>query len=201
MEYLWILVAFICGALPLSFWLGKLVLRVDIREYGDGNPGAANVYRAGGKVWGLTAILLDSFKGLIPVAIANFGLHVEGWQLAAIALAPIFGHAYSPFLGFKGGKALAVSFGIWTGLTLWVVPPVLGLFSALGLMLVRPEGWSVLVAMLSLGIFIVLVRPDPVWIAVWLGNTLLLVWTHRQDITQRPHLKQPWKRGNKDGAA
>ena len=112
LAWLWFLVAFVFGALPLSVWLGRFALGVDIRKYGDGNPGAANVWRAGGKWWGLLAILLDGFKGLIPVAIANFAIGIEGWWLTAIALAPILGHTYSPFLNFRGGKALSTTFGV-----------------------------------------------------------------------------------------
>ncbi|KPK05115.1 MAG: hypothetical protein AMJ56_16395, partial [Anaerolineae bacterium SG8_19] len=69
MELIWIALAFLCGSLPLSVWLGRLVLGIDIRQFGDGNPGAANVWRAGGAKWGLTAVLLDFLKGAIPVAL------------------------------------------------------------------------------------------------------------------------------------
>ena len=100
-NLLWIAFGYLCGALPLSYWLGKVFLHVDIRQYGDGNPGGANVWKAGGKWWGLTAIIMDGFKGLIPVALANFQGGVTGWALVAVCLAPILGHAYTPFLGFK----------------------------------------------------------------------------------------------------
>ena len=90
-NLLWIAFAYLCGALPLSYWLGKVFLHVDIRQYGDGNPGGANVWKAGGKWWGLTAIIMDGFKGLIPVALANFQGGVTGWALVAVCLAPILG--------------------------------------------------------------------------------------------------------------
>ena len=126
---LWIAFAFFCGSLPFSVWLGKIALRKDIRQYGDANPGAANVFRAGSKGWGAIAILLDILKGAIPVGLANYGAGITDWSLALIAIAPVAGHAFSPFLRFKGGKAIAVSLGIWCGLTLYQVPLVLGLDS------------------------------------------------------------------------
>lgn len=127
----WILLSFLAGSLPFSFWIGRLAMQEDIRQYGDGNPGAFNVFRAGGKVWGWLAILLDGLKGAVPVGIAHFVYGLDGWVLVLTALAPVLGHAYSPFLGFRGGKALAVTFGSWAGLSLWIGPVVLGAFFAL----------------------------------------------------------------------
>ena len=42
---IWTLIGFFLGVLPLSVWLGRLVLKTDIRRYGDGNPGGTNVAR------------------------------------------------------------------------------------------------------------------------------------------------------------
>lgn len=185
----WVIVAFFCGSLPLSVWLGRLALGKDISQYGDGNPGAANVWRAGGGRWGMLAVLLDFLKGAVPVGLANFVFGLEGWQMAAVAVAPILGHAFSPFLGFQGGKALAVTFGIWTGLSLFVVPLILGLFFGLYLWWLKPEGWAVMAGVASLLIVLLLFFPDPVWLATWVGMMLILAWKHRSDLSQRPRLR------------
>jgi len=189
LAWLWFLFAFICGALPLSVWLGRIALGVDIRHYGDGNPGAANVWRAGGKWWGLLAILLDGFKGLIPVAISNFAIGIEGWWLTAIALAPILGHTFSPFLNFKGGKALSTTFGVWCGLTLWFGPTILGISFAIGLAILVIPGWAVLFGMLSLLVALLLTGADQFLLGVWLGNLLILMWKHLDDMRQLPKIK------------
>ena len=189
-PWLWALIAFISGSLPLSVWLGKIALGVDIRNYGDGNPGAANVWRAGGRWWGLVAILLDGFKGLIPVAIANFGLGIQGWWLAVIALAPVLGHTFSPFLGFRGGKALSTTFGVWCGLTLWLGPSVLGISFALGLAVLVTPGWAVLFGMLILLVVLLITGSDPVLVAIWTGNFLLLIWRHLSDLRQPPKISK-----------
>lgn len=187
---IWTIIAFIAGSLPLSLWLGRLALGVDIRAYGDGNPGAANVWRAGGPYWGILAILLDSFKGLIPVALANFLVGLDDWALVPVALAPIAGHAFSPFLRFHGGKALAVTFGVWTGLSIWLVPTILGLSFALWLSLLRPEGWAVLAGSLTL-LAALFILPTPAsWLAVWLGMALIFAWTHSDDLRQKPSFRR-----------
>ncbi len=186
----WIVLAFLMGSLPLSLWLGKIALQTDIRNYGDGNPGAANVWRAGGKGWGLLAAVLDVLKGALPVGLANFVVGLESWALVAVALAPLLGHAYSPFLRFRGGKSIAVTIGIWAGLTLWVVPTVLGVAFGLWLAILVVEGWAVLVGMLTLLVFLLLTRAEPAFFAVWLGNVVLLTWKHRADYHRSPRLSK-----------
>jgi glycerol-3-phosphate acyltransferase PlsY len=183
---IWMIIAFVCGALPFSVWVGKLALRTEIRNYGDHNPGATNVIRAGGWKWGVPALLLDYLKGAIPVGIAYFVVGFDGFSLVLIALAPVLGHAYSPFLGFRGGKAVAVTFGIWTGLTLAEVPTVLGLLLGLWFGLVAVSGWAVMLAMLGLLAYLLIFHPDPVLLSVWGGNMLILAWKHRQELMQPP---------------
>ncbi len=186
---IWIIAAFISGSLPFSVWLGRLALQKDIRTYGDGNPGATNVFKAGGRWVGVLAVVLDALKGIIPVSLASMINGVQGWSLVAIALAPLFGHAFSPFLRFKGGKAVAVTFGVWIGLTLWHAPIVLGVMLFYWFKAVTISGWALLFALLSLLLYLLLIQAEWVWIAVWLGSTLLLVWKYRHDLRQPPGLR------------
>jgi glycerol-3-phosphate acyltransferase PlsY len=108
--------AFLLGSLPFSVWLGRLFLRKDIRAFGDGNPGAANVFRAGNPVIGAFAVILDIGKGVPFVALSQKMYHLPEVSLMGIGLSAILGHAFSPMLGFKGGKALAVTAGVIIGL-------------------------------------------------------------------------------------
>jgi glycerol-3-phosphate acyltransferase PlsY len=188
---LWTAFAFLCGSLPFSVWLGKIALRKDIRQFGDANPGAANVFRAGGKGWGWLAILLDILKGAVPVGLANFGAHITAWPLALIALAPIAGHAFSPFLRFKGGKAIAVSLGIWCGLTLYQVPLVLGLLLGIFIVLLTNNGWSTVLGFAALVVYLLLIAAPAWMLGVWLGNLLIVVYKHRSDLKQ-PNTLRPW---------
>ena len=66
-------------------------------------------------------IVLNGLKGLLPILLAELFGHLSGWPLAALALAAVLGHAFSIFLGFRGGKAVAVTFGIWAGLNGWTI--------------------------------------------------------------------------------
>ena len=186
---LWSLFGFLLGSIPFSFWIGNLFLNRDIRQVGDHNPGATNVMRAGGKGWYFLALILDISKGAIPVGLAKYVVNIQGWPLIAIAIAPALGHAFSPFLCFRGGKAVAASLGIWIGLTLWRIPlitvPLLTIFS----LLVKPDGWAVMLTLASIGLAIGLWMPDPNLFSVLLANSILLIFTHRVDLRQRPRFK------------
>ena len=146
---LWTVVGFLLGAMPFSYWLGRLILHTDIRNYGDGNPGAVNAWRAGGWRVGLPAMLLDYLKAAIPTGMAHLVFLVSGWGLLPVALAPVLGHAFSPFLGFRGGKALATTFGVWTGLTLWEGPTLLGACLGLFYLLQKEDAWATILGMLA----------------------------------------------------
>jgi len=187
-DLLWIGIAFLSGALPISVWLGRYGIGEDIRKYGDGNPGAVNVWRAGGAAWGITAVILDFLKGAIPVSLANFGYNIQGWPLVVIALAPILGHAFSPLLKFRGGKALAVTFGVWAGLSTWLVPAVLGLSFGLWLWLLDMDSWAVVAGLLSLLFFMILYPINPLWLVILAGNSLILIWKQREDLSSLPKL-------------
>jgi glycerol-3-phosphate acyltransferase PlsY len=101
---LWTVIGFLAGSLPFSLWIGQWSLRADIREFGDGNPGAANAWRAGKWRVGLPALLLDFLKGAVPVGLARWQAGISGWALLPIALAPVLGHAVSQFLRFRGAR-------------------------------------------------------------------------------------------------
>ena len=189
-----VLFAYLCGSLPFSVWLSKLFLHRDARHYGDGNPGAVNAFRAG-KLVGLLVLVLDISKGAVPVGLAYHNLGYRGLLMWATATAPVLGHAFSPFLGFKGGKAIAVSFGVWIGLTLWVMPLPAVLLVLFGTALLDVAGWALMLTLA--GMLVVLLvwippgTPDPLYLAVWAGQAALLAWTHRADLRRRPHLR-PW---------
>lgn len=193
-RFLWPLLAFFAGSLPFSVWTGRWFLAKNIRNYGDGNPGATNVVKAGGLGWGALAVVLDFLKGAIPVGAAYFWAGLRGWPMVMTAVGPVAGHAFSPFLGGRGGKALAATVGIWSGLTLGEGPLMLGIFFALGELLLTVDGWAVMFGLFGLLAHLLLNHREPLLLAVWLGNALLLAWTHREDLGKRPGLRRWWRR-------
>lgn len=186
------------GSMMFSAWLTKLRGR-EIREYGDGNPGAMNAFKAGGPAIGIPALLLDFLKGAVPVGLARWALGdvgrivVNGWWLIPVAIAPVLGHAFSPWRCFRGGKAVAVTFGVWCGLTLWEGPTLFGAGLGLGLLLVRNDGWRVLGGLVVLGVWLLLRGANLVHLAVWAGCGALLAFKYRKELGRPVRLR--WGRG------
>ena len=178
----WITLSFLAGSLPISVWLGRLFLGEDIRKFGDGNPGATNVFRAGSPVLGVVSLLLDVCKAAIPVGICYANLSIRGLPMLGISIAPVLGHAFSPFLRFKGGKALAAALGVWIGLTIWTLPIAALSGVILGVIILINTGWATMFAMLLILISMLVSQQDALIYSIWLTQTLILAWTHRGDL-------------------
>lgn len=182
---LWILFSFLCGSLPFSIWISRLA-GADPRSVGDRNPGATNALKAGGWKPGLAVLLLDVSKAAAPVGLAYQLFGLRGFGMLAVALAPMLGHAYSPFLHFKGGKALATTLGVWIGLTFWDVPLVALAGVVFWFVLLKNSGWTVLLTLLGMGAYLVWFRPESLLLQVLGAQTVLLLWKHRFDLRQNP---------------
>jgi glycerol-3-phosphate acyltransferase PlsY len=185
----WTAAGFLFGAIPFSILLSRGLGGEDPRVQADRNPGAFNAWRSAGWRAGIPAILLDFFKGAIPVGFAFYGVGITGIGLLPVALAPIVGHAFSPFLRFRGGKSLAVTFGVWAGLTFGEAALVLGLFFGLFYFALRPEVWAVVFGMLGLLLYIVLHGASASVFVIWTGNTAILMWKHSPQLKNPPRLR------------
>lgn len=183
-DILFFLFAFLLGALPFSVWMAQLAGK-DPRAVGDHNPGATNALKAGGKWVGLAALMLDVSKAAAPVGLAYQVFGLRGPAMAAIALAPMLGHAYSPFLRFRGGKALATALGVWIGLTWWDVPLVALAGITFWYWLLKRSGWAVLLTLTGMGVYLFFFRPEPLFWGVWGLQVVLLLWKHRMDFAIR----------------
>lgn len=187
---LWTCFAFLCGSLPFSVWVSRLLAKKDARQVGDRNPGATNALRAGGWRVGLPAFLLDVSKGAFPVGMACFVWGWQGWALVPLALAPLLGSAFSPFLGFRGGKSLSVSLGVWIGLTLWEAPLVILASLSAAFLVQTVSGWAVVAALLAIAAYLALTG-KAAWFWAFLGlQAALLLWKHRLDLRQAPRLRR-----------
>jgi len=186
----WSALAFTLGALPFSYWLGRTFLGVDVRDYSaDRNPGAGNAWRAGGWRLGLPAGLLDVGKASAAVLLAR-SAGVAGWGLVPIALAPLFGHALSPFLAFRGGKSVAATFGVWLALS--------GLLGALSLAVCfgvvyavqRTDAWTNLIGSCLFFAGLLLYGASAALLTISLATVLILAWTNRGELRVPPHWRQ-----------
>lgn len=111
--------AYLLGSIPAAYLAGRLILGVDIREYGTGNVGGNNLWHSGAR-WALFPVgFFDIAKAALPAWLALGPLDLGYGAAVLVGLCAVIGHAWSIFLGFTGGRAVSTIVG-----TLLVVFPV-----------------------------------------------------------------------------
>ncbi len=164
--------AFLLGSVPTSYLIGRFVKRIDIRGYGSGNVGAANVYEHIGRKWVIPVGLFDGLiKGSGTVFVTIFVLEWNGVLVIGPPLLAVAGNNWSPWLGMQGGRGLTVTAG-----ALLAVSPLLLAISALiaigGWAVFKSSGLWVLISLALMPLWSVLL---PGW-ALSVDNALVLVW-------------------------
>lgn len=115
---------FLLGSIPSGLWLAR-ARGVDLRAVGSGNIGATNVVRAMGPRWGALVFALDVAKGSVAALVGGRLLGGGVPTALAAGAAAILGHVFSPWAGFKGGRGVATSLGVF--LSILPVPALLAL--------------------------------------------------------------------------
>lgn len=114
LSYVLIVVAYLFGSIPFGLLFTKMAGLGDIRQIGSGNIGTTNVLRTGNKALAALTLFFDMFKGLMAVSLASMA--GDPYIVYAAALAAVLGHMYPVWLGFKGGKGVATTFGVMLSL-------------------------------------------------------------------------------------
>ncbi|WP_068780926.1 glycerol-3-phosphate acyltransferase [Paenibacillus sp. GM2] len=190
MTILLTVTAFLSGSLMFSYWLGRAASK-DIRREGDGNPGAFNLWHAAGYRLGLLGVVLDFAKGYLPLLLMLQTGLIEGYESVYVAPAFILGHVFSPFLKFKGGKAIAVTFGVWSALTRFEGALAYALVLALMKLCFRwlpslranpreADGFQVVAGFLIILIYIALIHFSMPLLYIWGINFAILLFTNRR---------------------
>jgi glycerol-3-phosphate acyltransferase PlsY len=127
MPVITILAAYAIGSIPFALILARRWGTGDLRHMGSGNLGAANVWRTTGATAGILVALLDIAKGALGVVVAE-RLNSGAAAPAAAGVAAVVGHVYPVWLGFRGGKGVATSCGVFAVLAPLAVLPALAIF-------------------------------------------------------------------------
>jgi len=181
--------AFGLGACPFSVWIGRWVLGEDIRDYGDGNPGAFNVFQAGGRKSGCLALFLDVAKGIPFVFLAHSFFKLPEAAVFAVALSAILGHAFSPLLQLKGGKSIAVTFGVLLALPQHEMLIVFAAFTFLGFLFIVIDAWTVMFGAAGSSAYLLAARGGS-WEALFMLCVLtVLAVKHFEALKAAPRVK------------
>ena len=117
-EFVWVLASYLLGAVPFGLVLARCAQGIDPRLAGSGNTGATNVARLCGFGWGVCTLACDLGKGLVSAGLA-LCINPDAVFVSLAALAAVTGHRWSCFMGFRGGKAVATSIGVFLPLAFW----------------------------------------------------------------------------------
>jgi acyl phosphate:glycerol-3-phosphate acyltransferase len=152
LTFLLAIAAFWLAACPFAVWIGKLLLSKDIRKYGDHNPGTYNVFRAGSIKWGILALLIEIAKGFPFVFLAYHYFELPVISVMIVALCAILGHAFSPILKFRGGKALAVTGGVILAISPLQIFIIILAFMLIFFLFIDQDSWTVMFSFICTGI-------------------------------------------------
>lgn len=187
---------YLFGSIPFGLILTRAAGLGDIRQIGSGNIGATNVLRTGNKKIAALTLILDALKAVVPILLAR---HFWGEDAARIAaVGAFFGHCFPVWLGFKGGKGVAVMIGSLLALA-W---PVGLIFCAVWLLLAYVRKISSLAALSA-------AATAPIFAYLFVGAglaivvlilALLLFFQHRENIARLIKGTEPKIGGSKKPA-
>jgi len=183
--------AYLMRSLSFAVIVSRAMGLNDPRSYGSKNPGATNVLRSGNKLAAVLTLVLDAFKGWLPVALVQTwgGTHgLEAGSVALVGLAAFLGHLYPVFFRFVGGKGVATALGV-----VLAVNPVLGLATGVTWLLIayffRYSSLAALVSAVFVPVYYLMA--DGVFWRADNGIALalvivsgLLIWRHGENLSR-----------------
>ena len=113
MSLLAVVIAYLIGSISPSMLISKWIGHTDIRKHGSGNAGATNTLRVLGIKWAVTVLLLDIVKGILAVEIAKLLMPGNPVVMYLAGFAVVCGHNWPVFFGFRGGKGIATTIGVF----------------------------------------------------------------------------------------
>ena len=188
------LIAYLVGSVSTAYLLTRMVNRVDIRDLGSRNAGAVNVFREVGSWAGLTVLAVDAFKGVsVILAVSAFGLGDFGMFSGAMAV--LIGHNFPIFLGFRGGKGVAIIFG----LSLAVLPVMTLLSAVLSLvsgLATRNVVFGISVGLIAINALTIATGQGMAQVSLCLTLSAVVIATHfaltYRDVLASLSSKGPW---------
>ena len=190
-----IISCYLLGSVPFGYIVGKLFKKVDIREYGSGNIGATNALRILGPQLASLVVIGDIGKGIFSIYLAQY-FNIDSSLILTIAgLAVICGHNWSLFLGFKGGKGIATTFGVVFALnpTISILALIIG---GVVVITTRYVSLASIFAVISIFIFTILFKQPYEYIIFSAIIMIIGIFKHKENI-QRLKSKTERKIGEK----
>ena len=192
-----VIVAYLLGSFPTGYIAVKQLKGIDIRSVGSGSTGATNVLRTLGKIPGAIVLLIDALKGVLAIALAYSLFNYaplqefipptvdaelwESWLITLVGLAAILGHSKSIFLGFTGGKSVAISLGILLAMNWQIGLATLGVFAVV-IAISRIVSLSSIIGAVAVSIFMTLLHQPIPYILFGVAGGVYVILRHRSNV-------------------
>jgi glycerol-3-phosphate acyltransferase PlsY len=197
MEFiLSIVIAYLLGSISFSYLIARKVKKIDIRQHGSGNAGATNTLRVLGVGPAISVLLLDTAKGVAAVLISVWIGGAE-WIPFIAGLFAIVGHNWPIYYGFRGGKGVATTIGVFATLAF---PPALiaGIIAVLLIAVTRYVSLGSIVFVLLTPIMTLFIGSYPLsYFYLSAIIAILSIWRHRSNLSRLLKGKES-KLGKKD---
>lgn len=189
-----LLVSYLIGSIPTAYIFGRLLKGIDIRKFGSGNVGATNALRVLGKPVGISVLILDIFKGFLVVVF--LGDFIAARRIPVISaetlrtilgLSCVLGHNWTMFLGFKGGKGVATTLGVLSGLSvkitgLKIVLVLVILTWWIVFLILRTVSLASVLTGISLPIYMVLFKQSKALVYLSIFLSLFIILRHKSNL-------------------
>jgi len=175
-------VAYLLGSIPFAQIASWLFKKGDLRKKGTGNVGGGNVVQVIGPWVGLAVIFLDAFKGLGAAFLAKavFG---SSFAVMVLGIAAIFGHCFSIFLGFKGGKGVATTLGVYAFINFPLIFSIYFIWLLLNF-IIKYSAISTMLVAASYPFILLFLKADHYYVLFTFFIAMLLLLNHRQQLTK-----------------
>ncbi|MEN6559735.1 MAG: glycerol-3-phosphate 1-O-acyltransferase PlsY [Acidobacteriota bacterium] len=180
MRILMIIASYLAGSIPTGYLLVRLAGKKDVRKYGSGGTGATNVFRLKGWKTALPVAVIDVAKGFLPVFLASRWF-ADPVFAAFCGLAAVAGHCFPFSIGFRGGKGVATSLGVFAAIAWAPCLGCLGLFFLI-VGLTRYVSLGSIIASLAFPLTVFATGGSRPAAAVALAIALLVIARHRGNI-------------------
>jgi len=174
------LAAYLLGAIPFGLIIARLQRGIDIRDHGSGNIGTSNVLRTLGRRAALLTLGGDLMKGYVSVLLGRLFEVPEPWLVAA-GVAAIIGHNWPAYVGFRGGKGVATSFGAALALMPHIAFFALAVYLAVAAVS-RYTSLAALIGSASLVLWVHILRASRPQVLFSLISAALIYLRHRENI-------------------
>ena len=177
-----IIISYLIGSIQSGILIGKIIYKTDVRQFGSKSSGATNIQRTIGLKPGIFVLILDIFKGFLPILFIEIFTEENIFGVMSCIFL-VLGHCYPVFHKFKGGKGVATGFG-----SVVVLLPYIALGIPIALPIIYKTRYvslgAILGCIISIFLIILFVALEllPSEYLMILFVPLLIIYKHKQNI-------------------